>query len=95
MGLMENQTGLKLNSSLVDSVFRVLGLQACARSLVTTHYPRNSGEWAASMALALAYIGNAFENQFSLSSLVLGEQTRSVTHSVKPEPHLNLFPDYM
>lgn len=44
LGLMEYQTGLKLNSSLVDSVFRVLGLQACARSLVTTHYPRNSGE---------------------------------------------------
>lgn len=42
-----------------------------------------------------AYVGNAFENQFCLSSLVLGEQTRSVTHSVRPEPHLNLFPDYM
>lgn len=44
MGLMEHQTGLKLNSSPVDSVFRVLGLQACAWSLVTTHYPRDSGE---------------------------------------------------
>lgn len=42
-----------------------------------------------------AYVGNAFENQFSLSSLVLGEQTHKVTHSLKPEPHLSLFPDYM